>query len=406
MNYGGPMNSTYETVSSANLDQDLKNFNDSAHLPRMAMEEELNAYKIMQSSALSQLILFTDTPDLLSVLKDLIDNISYEAERNAKTNILEENPVYLELLNLIDELEILHHIGGDIPSLRKRHRRLQQKLSEWSVPRHLVISAIEKIGASREYRTVFNDDSPLKKATNKQLSRYVHQRNRLVSANLRLVYSIAKRFRYLGLPYEDLIQEGSLGLMKAIERFNPSKGYLFSTYAYRPISQTIHFAIEQHSSTVRKPNNLMREKAVVDQTRARLEQKLSRPPRSFEFEQSLPSTIDNKSAHMALNIQPTADSESYHISPTCPELHPHMERSKQDSKTHALKYKDLLDTALSNLDHRTLQIVRMRFGLGINRTYTLKEIGETLSISTERARQISVKAIENLQLIYQTENKH
>ncbi|MFT5719436.1 MAG: RNA polymerase nonessential primary-like sigma factor, partial [Oleiphilaceae bacterium] len=110
--------------------------------------------------------------------------------------------------------------------------------------------------------------------------------------------------------------------------------------------------------------------------------------------------------HIALNIQPTADSESYHMLPSCPELHPQMDRTKQDFQTHFLKYKDLLDTALSHLDKRTLQIVRMRFGIGINRTYTLKEIGETLSISTERARQISVKAIETLQLMYQTENKH
>jgi RNA polymerase nonessential primary-like sigma factor len=399
------MNTTYEVVSSANSNQYRNSDAEYKILPRMAIEEELNAYKIMQSSALSQLILFTVTPELLFVLKALIENISYETERNAKTNTVDEHPVYLELLSLIDELEILHHIG-DFTRLQKRHRRLQRKLSEWPAPRHLVISAIEKIMASREYTKVFNDDSHLKKVTHEQLSRYVRQRNRLASANLRLVLSIAKRFRYLGLPYEDLVQEGSIGLMKAIERFNPQKGFLFSTYAYRPISQTIHFAIEQHSSTVRKPNTLMRDKAIVDQTKARLEQSLSRPPRSFEFKQSLPSTIDKKSAHIALNIQPTADSESYHISPTCPELHPQMGRSEQDFQTHFLKHKDLLETALSNLDLRSRQIVRMRFGIGINRTYTLKEIGETLSISTERARQISVKAIETLQRIYKTESKH
>ncbi|MFT6121652.1 MAG: RNA polymerase sigma factor (sigma-70 family) [Oleiphilaceae bacterium] len=399
------MNSTYEAVSSATSNQDLNSFTEHKMLPRMAIDEELNAYKIMQSSALCQLILFTETPYLLSLLKELVENISYETERNAKTSTPEEDTVYLELLSLIDELEILHHIG-DITRLQKRHRRLQRKLSEWPAPRHLVMSAIKKIMTSRDYTNASNDDTHLKKVTTKQFSRYLQQRNRLVSANLRLVLSIAKRFRYLGLPYEDLIQEGSLGLIKAIERFNPKKGFLFSTYAYRPISQTIHFAIEQHSSTVRKPNTLMRDKAVVDQTRARLEQSLSRPPRSFEFEQSLPSTIEKKSAHIALNIQPTADSESYHMLPSCPELHPQMDRTKQDFQTHFLKYKDLLDTALSHLDKRTLQIVRMRFGIGINRTYTLKEIGETLSISTERARQISVKAIETLQLMYQTENKH
>lgn len=397
------MNSAYKIVSSDNSDQDLTMFNDAERLPRMAIKEELDAYKIMQSSALSQLLLLTETPDLLSVLKELIENISYDAERNAKANILEQTSVYLELLNLIDELEVLHYIG-DLMRVRKRHRRLKRKLSEWLVPRHLVIRAIIKVTESSEYENVFNEKSSLRKATNEQLNRYAHQRNRLVSSNLRLVFSIAKRFRYLGLPYEDLVQEGSFGLIKAIERFNPKKGYLFSTYAYRPISQTIHFAIEQHASTVRKPNNLMRDKAVVDQTRARLEQSLSRPPRSSDFEQSLPCTIDKRSAHIALNIQPTADIENYHMSSNSPELHPSLERSKQDFKTQFLSYKDFLEAALSKLDQRTRQIVRMRFGIGINRTYTLKEIGETLSISTERTRQISLEAVKTLKEIYQVDN--
>jgi RNA polymerase sigma factor (sigma-70 family) len=148
----------------------------------------------------------------------------------------------------------------------------------------------------------------------------------------------------------------------------------------------------------------MREKAVVDQTRTRLEQSLSRPPRSFEFEQSLPNTIEKKSAHVALNIQPTAESQTDHLPSKSPELHAHMGREEQDFQTHWLNYKGLLETALLTLDQRSVQIVRMRYGLGINRTYTLKEIGETLSISTERVRQISNNAIKNLQVIYQESN--
>jgi RNA polymerase sigma factor (sigma-70 family) len=399
------MSSTFPMVSSASQNQDRHSITDLEILPRMALEEELHAYQIMQTSALSPLILLTRSPDLLVVLKSLIEHISYETERNAKSNEFEQHPVYLELVGLIDELEVLHHIG-DAQRLRKRHRRLQRKLSEWPAPRHLVINAIEKVINSSEHSSLFSHGSHLKKVTNEQLTRYVQQRNRLANANLRLVLSIAKRFRFLGLPYDDLIQEGSIGLLKAIERFDPKKGYLFSTYAYRPISQTIHFAIEQQSSTVRKPNNLMRDKALVDQTRARLEQLLSRPPRSAEFEQSLPSVVEKKSAHIALNAHPTADSDGDHAYPNNPELYPHMERTKQDFQTHFLKYKDSLETALSKLDQRTRQIVRMRFGVGINRTYTLKEIGETLSISTERARQISFKAVETLQVIYQTGNKH
>lgn len=388
------MNSTNTVVSLANSDL----------FPRMAIEDELDAYNIMHTSALSQLVLFTDTPDLLSVLKELIEHIRYDVERNAKHKTSEDHQVYFELINLIDELDVLHYIG-DTPRVRKRNRRLKSVLSEWSVPRHLVIIAIEKIAKLKEYQRIFSDTSPIKKATNKQLRQYVHQRNRLANSNLRLVMSIAKRFRYLGLPFDDLVQEGCIGLIKAIERFNPSKGYLFSTYAHLSISQTIHFAIEQHSSTVRKPNTLMRDKALVDKTRATLEQRLSRPPRSSDFEQHLSNTAASKSAYIALNIQPTADCDNYRTPLNTPEIYPQMEASEQDFKTHFLNYRDWLETALSKLDTRSHQVIRMRFGIGIKRTYSLKEIGETLSISTERSRQISVSAIDTLKIMYQRENK-
>ena len=363
------------------------------NLPRLTPAQERHAYQSMHSSALTQLSLLTHNTDLLELLKVVIETIDEESARYAQTTNLDQQSLTLDIISLVDELETMYYLNCS-KGLGQRRQRLQRRLSEWSAPHHLVTSVITRtLHASSPQPNHLFDFNDIKAS----LDRYHAQRNRLTTANLRLVYSIAYRFRFLGLPYEDLIQEGSLGLIKAIERYDPSKGFQFSTYAYRIISQSIHNAIDKQAHLVRKPFRQLNEKAVVDKTRTSLEQKLSRPLRGYELNSSLPKNLEYTHAHISNNIEPSANTQSLYTASPHPEDHASMESSAQDFEVQFLKHQATLDSALSGLDQRSRTILRMRYGLGIARSFTLKEISETLSLSSERVRQIAQKAVLTLQ---------
>ena len=148
---------------------------------------------------------------------------------------------------------------------------------------------------------------------------------------------------------------------------------------------------------VRKPFRQLNEKAVVDKTRTSLEQKLSRPLRGYELNSSLPNNLEYTYSHISNNIEPSANTQSLYAASTHPEDHASMDASAQDFDVQFLKHQATLDSALSRLDQRSRTVLRMRYGLGIARSLTLKEISETLSLSSERVRQIAQKAVLTLQ---------
>jgi RNA polymerase sigma factor (sigma-70 family) len=370
-------------------------------LPQLPIATQMKLYKSMESCALSQLVLFAQFPRLLSSLKSLVELIENETQKYLRTQIYNDGSVYLKIISLIDSLEVIDHIEGSKQQRKAVSRKLKKNLSLWKVPRHLVIKVInEHINQENTADQFLLCDQV---HTLEKLSKqYKSERNELITANLKLVFSVAGKFRFLGMPYNDLVQEGSIGLLKAIERFDPSKGFLFSTYAYTAISHHIHAAIEKQASVVRKPYDQLRDKAIADKTRAKLEQQLSRPPRSHEFRASLPDNISNKAPYVELNTHATANTEWYAQSPE-PEEHELIGKNEQDLKTQELLYKRDLKNILGSLDLRKQTILRMRYGIGINRTYTLKEISEILFISSERVRQLSLQSEKELNTILESE---
>lgn len=367
-------------------------------LPRMTVKQEQRAYQNMRSSSLSQLALLTADSHSLELLKDIVELTEEEAKRYSQTIDTERTAAALDLLGLIDALETVYYLQ-ESQDFRQRQQRLKRRLAEWSAPHHMIVSAVSQSLRSGQGRTLSRSSVHYKvfdalKASQQQ---YRAQRNKLTNANLRLVYSVAFRFRFLGLPHEDLVQEGSLGLMKAIERYEPAKGFLFSTYAYRVISQSIHNALDKQTHLVRKPFRQLREKALVDKARMTLEQQLARPLRGHELEKCLPASLEYTQAHIVANVAPSADTQDLYTSSVNPEDHQALESNAQDFATHLLTHKAILEHALQRLDKRTQTILRMRYGFGTSKSYTLKEISETLSLSGERVRQISQKAIAKLQ---------
>lgn len=367
----------------------------SALTPRLSQSQELAIYQEMQQLARQKLLVFTQSITHVALLEHLIERIEAKAAKTNKLTYLIQHKSYHSILHLLDEIKVLSFLGDEL-TLKRRTKKLQRHLFEWPLPRYIVINAANEVIAALELDKTRNKANKIKRCIKEKTQHYCRLRNRLTTANLGLVHSVSNRFRFLGLGYDDLVQEGSVGLMKAVERFDPLKGFLFSTYAHLVISQQIHLALDQQSSLVRRPYNQLREKAIVDKTRAKLEQRLLRAPRGSEFSESLPNSLGDKVPHIAINIQPTADNEAFHVQPNNPELYENKEISQQEMDTRLLVNKRHVESAMKKLNQRSLQILRMRFGIGINRTYTLKEIGETFGMSTERARQIANQAVKDL----------
>ena len=362
--------------------------------PLLCRKEEARIYQSMSREALQQLLLMTEHEALLTELKWLIDTIEEEVRRYESAPGKRAGADTLNLVGLIDELEMLHFIN-DSRRFQQRKKRLHRRLSDWNPPRYIVHRLVEQLMTD----TYSSTECPRLKESRRRILKaqrgYQRSRNTLTDANLRLVFSVANRFRYLGLPYEDLVQEGSLGLIKAIERFEHKKGFLFSTYAYRVISQAIHLAVERNEHLVRRPYKQIREKAVVDQTRMRLEQRLGRALRGSDLDKHLPESLEYRKPHIENNVQSTAS--AWLPSSTTPDQdHEALSSDRQSYETLSLSYKQMISRGLDSLDERSALIVRLRYGIGVAQNYTLKEISERLSLSSERVRQIANQAVMTL----------
>lgn len=221
----------------------------------------------------------------------------------------------------------------------------------------------------------------------------------MIRANLRLVIHVANRYRGRGVPFLDLIQEGNIGLMRALEKFEPSRGLKFSTYAHWWVRQAISRAITEQYRTVRLPNHIVERKNKLRAAVDRLWGQYGRPPTSEELAVTLGWTCEEVKELQAA-VQPvmrlehvTADDGGRKLSASDALVD---QAPRPDDLLAEEQLRQRLADCLANLTEREAFILRLRYGLGSEQPHTLQEIADVLRLSRERVRQLERQAFEKL----------
>jgi len=235
--------------------------------------------------------------------------------------------------------------------------------------------------------------------------RYLAARNELINANLRLVMTIAKKYTNRGLSFPDLVQEGNVGLMKAVEKFDCRMGYRFSTYAVWWIKQTIRRALKEQTRTIYVPTHVQEVAERVARCSQQLSQRLGRDALPHEIAEGMDLAVDKVRevlhiAHEPVSLHAPAGDEGRNLVEFIEDKSTGGPQDPMLSNDFAKE----VEGALSRLSEREEKLIRMRFGIGDKTAHTLEELSETFGLSRERVRQIEAKALKKLKSYAQSLN--
>lgn len=242
------------------------------------------------------------------------------------------------------------------------------------------------------------DDADLEDQLRWEVERGKQARDRLIQGNFRLVISIAKQYQGYGVPFLDLIQEGNLGLMRAIDKFDYHRGYKLSTYATWWIRQAVGRAVADYGRNIRLPVHMNERLRRLYRLSQRLEQELGRKPTTEELAEEMgipPSKIqvmlglsqDTLSLEMPVGEEQESELGQF--------IEDEVSPAPEDRASHELLHEDV-EEALETLSPRESRILRLRFGLYDGHSYTLEEVGRKFGLTRERVRQIEKHALRRL----------
>ena len=292
-------------------------------------------------------------------------------------DLLEE--IHKRMKGLQDELKQIKSQGGNT----LRQQQLREELDKLTAQ---TLEDPEDLGGRIfEIQRRYND--------------YDRTKQQLSSGNLRLVVSIGKRYRNRGLSFLDVIQEGNTGLMKAVEKYEYRRGYKFSTYATWWIRQAITRAIADQARTIRIPVHMFETMAKLRSASKKLTQQMGREPSIEEIAAESAVPLEETKRVLTIAKHPVSldkpigeDDESFYGEFIEDRT---IEQPLNVANQEMLKEK--IERVLSTLSYREREIVKLRYGIGIDQTYTLEEVGNIFKVTRERVRQIEAKAIKKLQ---------
>ena len=329
-----------------------------------------------ESKDLHELIDENGTGGMLNILEDMdyeMDKLEKEKEALEQGELPEGELQETELDSLEDMDDLLTHEGLSMDDPVRTYLKEIGKIPLLSSEREMYLAEQIELGDEKA-------------------------KSELVEANLRLVVSIAKRHVDKGMYFLDLIQEGNMGLMKAVEKFDYRKGYKFSTYATWWIRQSITRAIADQSRTIRIPVHMVDTIHKVSRASKQLLQELGREPTTEEIAERFGTTADRvreimKIAQDPVSLEtPVGEEDDSHLGDFVEDTET---PSPMENASNAM-LREKIAEVLRTLSPREEQVIRMRFGLNDGVPHTLEDVGAYFNITRERIRQIEAKAIRKL----------